>query len=187
MKEKENVLKILKETQKALKTNNVVKLKEISNQTIHTASITQDSDNVALAVIVYSLSKIIARQDYKKYSGLSKFQQLSIDSIDKAIVAVDKGDDKKLRQNLTLIRKAIDKLSGKLKSYIQEVFRKASINKASRIYEHGISMERTASLLGITMFELSEYAGQTGISDVHFGKTLEIKKRLKLAVEMFGK
>ena len=54
MKEEENVLRILKETKKALVNNNPVKLKEMSNHTIHTASITQDMDNIAVAVIVYS-------------------------------------------------------------------------------------------------------------------------------------
>jgi hypothetical protein len=187
MKERGNVAKILEETKKALKNNDAVKLKEMSNQTIHTASIAQDSDNIAVAVIVYSLSKIIERESYRKYSGWEQFHKLSVDSIDKAIVAVNKGNDKELKENLTLIRKAIGKLSGKLKKYIKEVFRKASINKASRIYEHGISMERTASLLGITMYELSEYAGQTGISDVPLAKTLGVKKRLNLAMEMFSK
>ena len=185
MEERGNVLRILKETKKALRNNDALKLKEMSNQTIHTASITQDSDNVAVAVIVYSLSKIIERESYKKYPGWSEFYKLSMDLIDKAIVAASKGDDKKIREHLTLIRKSIGKLSGKLKIYIQDVFQKAKINKASRIYEHGISMERTASLLGITMFELSEYAGKTGISDVPLAKTLGVKKRLNLAMEMF--
>lgn len=186
MKERENVLRILKETKTGLKTGDSVKLKELSNQTIHTASIAQDADNVAVAVVVYSLSKIIERKDYRKYPGWGKFYKLCVDSIDKSIVAVSKDDDKKLRENLRLIRQAIGKLSGKLKVYIQEVFRRASINKASRIYEHGISMERTARLLGISMFELSEYAGQTGISDVPLAKTKDVQERIKLAVEMFG-
>jgi hypothetical protein len=76
-------------------------------------------------------------------------------------------------------------LSGNLKKYIQDVFRKASINEASKIYEHGISMEKTAKLLGITMFELAGYAGQTGISDVPESKTLDVRSRIKLAMEMF--
>ncbi|MCK4647579.1 hypothetical protein KAT24_01465 [Candidatus Pacearchaeota archaeon] len=185
MKERGNVLRILEETKKALRNNDAVKLKEMSNRTIHTASIDQDLNSVAVAVIVYSLSKIIEREDYKKYPGWSEFHKLIVDSIDKAIAAVSKGDDKELREQFGLIRKAIGKLSGKLKIYIQDVFRRASINKASRIYEHGISMERTASLLGITMFELSEYAGKTGISDVPLGKTLGVKKRIKLAMEIF--
>ena len=85
-----------------------------------------------------------------------------------------------------MVRQAINKLSGKLKIFIKDVFRRATINKASRIYEHGISMEKTASLLGITMFELAEYAGQTGIPDVPENKTLSVKTRIKLAMEMFG-
>ena len=185
MEERGNVLRILKETKKALHVEDVFRIKEMSNQTIHTASIDQDSDNVAIAVIVYSLSKILERKDYQKYPGWKKFYKSFVEFIDKAIVAVSNEEDKKLREYLALIRRAIGKLSGKLKIYIQDVFQKAKINKASRIYEHGISMERTASLLGITMFELSEYAGKTGIPDVPLANTFEVKKRLKLAMEMF--
>jgi hypothetical protein len=76
-------------------------------------------------------------------------------------------------------------LSGKLKRYVQDVFQRARVNKASRIYEHGISMEKTANLLGVTLYELAEYAGKTGISDVPLGKTLNVKARIKILTEMF--
>ena len=46
-------------------------------------------------------------------------------------------------------------------------------------------MEQTAKLLGITMFELADYAGKTGISDVPESKTLDAKSRIKLAEEIF--
>jgi len=185
MKERDNVLRIFKEVREALKKNDSTKIKALSNQTINTASLTQDADNIAVAVIVYSLSKIIEREDYRKYPGWSRFYNSVVDLVNKVIVAIEEGNDKEIRENLRLIRKAIGTLSGKLKKYIQEVFRIASINKASRLYEHGISMERTASLLGITMFELSEYAGHTGIPDVPLAKTLGVKKRIKTAMEMF--
>jgi predicted transcriptional regulator len=73
-----------------------------------------------------------------------------------------------------------------MKPYIQEVLRKASINKASKIYEHGISLGQTAQLLGITQWELSEYSGQTNVSDNDYNKTLDIKKRAKMALEFFS-
>ncbi len=185
MIEKENILNILKETQIALRAGDVVKLKEMSNRTIHTASIEQDSISLVLAVLIYSLSKILERKDYQKYPEWKIVYKSIRVSLDKAILAVNKGDEKALRENLSLTRKSILKLSGKLKIYIQDVFRRASINKASRLYEHGISLERTASLLGVTMFELSEYSGRTGISDVPLGKTLGVKERLNLAMEIF--
>jgi len=46
-------------------------------------------------------------------------------------------------------------------------------------------MEQTAKLLGITIWELAEYAGQTGISDVNLTVTMPVEKRLKQAQEMF--
>ena len=47
-------------------------------------------------------------------------------------------------------------------------------------------MEHTASLLGVTLFELASYAGQKPeISDVTFNKTVDVKKRIKTAMEMF--
>ncbi|MCX8194418.1 MAG: hypothetical protein N3G19_03635, partial [Candidatus Pacearchaeota archaeon] len=83
------------------------------------------------------------------------------------------------------IRRAVDLLSGHLKIYIQDVFRKAQINKASRLYEHGISAAETAELLGITQFELSEYTGRTGIADVDLSITMPIKTRLNFTKTLF--
>jgi hypothetical protein len=83
------------------------------------------------------------------------------------------------------MRKDLSKVSGNFKKHIQYVFRKAKINKASRIYEHGISMEKTSKLLGISIWELAEYAGHTRIGDVNLSITLPIKQRIKFAMEIF--
>ncbi|MBR9701338.1 hypothetical protein GOV13_00265 [Candidatus Pacearchaeota archaeon] len=187
MKESDNVLRIFEEARVAIEKGDVVKLKELSNQTINTASRTQDPDNIATAVVIYSIGKILERANYQALPGWKNFHKIIISSIDNSIIDLKKNDEKKFRHNMELIRGAIGKLSGKLKAYIQEVFRKASINKASRMYEHGVSMEQTAKLLGITMFELASYAGRTGISDAPENKTLGAKARIKLAVEMFAK
>ena len=183
--EKENILRIFKESKKAIENSDSIQLKKLSNQTIHSASVNQDSESIAIAVIIYSLSKIIEREKYQKSAEGKKFYNLIISLIDNSITSIEKGDEKEFKLKLDLIRKAIDKLSGNLKKNIQEVFRKASINKASRIYEHGISMEQTAKLLGITMFELANYSGQTGISEVAENKTANVKSRIKTAENIF--
>ncbi len=185
MQEKNNVLRILAETKEAIKNGDVVEIKNLSNQTTDTASLTQDPENIAVAVIVYSLSKIIERGGYRKLPGWNSFYNTYLSAIDKAILALKKNDEKALTQNLELIRKAINKLSGKLKIYIQDVFRKASINKASKLYEHGISMEKTAKLLGITLFELAGYAGQREIPEVSKTRIPNVEARIKIAMGMF--
>ena len=104
MQEKENVLRILEETKAAIKDNDSFKLKELSNQTIHTASITQDPDNIAVAVAVYSLSKIIERKEYQDFPGWEDFYKTITSAIDNSIDAIKKNDDKNLTESLLLIK-----------------------------------------------------------------------------------
>lgn len=186
MKEKENILRIFQEVKDAVERGDSAEIKNLSDQTINTASLTHDPDNIAVAVVVYSLSKILEREKYKELPGWNRFYKTYIGAIDKIIPALQKDDEKGIRENLRLIRKAIGGLSGRLKDYIKDVFRKAQINKASKIYEHGISMERTAKLLGITMYDLASYAGQKReISEVPLSRTLDVKKRVKIAMDIF--
>ena len=63
---------------------------------------------------------------------------------------------------------------------------KASVNKASKIYEHGISMGRTAKMLGITQWELSEYTGQKNVPDNPYNETFDVRKRAEMAMEFFS-
>ena len=185
MYERENILRIFQETKEAVSRGNSAKIKGLSNQTTNSASLTHDPDNIAVAVIIYSLSKIIERTDYRRLPGWGKFYNIYVGTIDRMIDALKRKDDGVFRKDIELIRGAIEKLSGKLKDYIQDVFRKASINKASRIYEHGISMEKTAGLLGITLFELAGYVGEKEASDVPESRTISVRQRIKFAEEMF--
>lgn len=183
-KEWENILDILKQAKTAVNKGDSFKLKELSNRTIHSASLYKDKENILVAVIIYSLSKIIERSKTSEYKGLNNFIKNYLKCIGKALNALEKKDLKKFEESLEFIREEINVLDKDLKNYIKEVFRKASINKASRIYEHGISMEQTARILGITIWELAEYAGQTNISN-EMTKTIPVKERIKFAMGLF--
>lgn len=185
MQERENVLRVLRDAKTAIKNEDSLKLNELSNQTIHTASIYNDADNVAVAVIIYALSKLIERKRYREYRNWPRFFRSFNICIDRGISALEKKQDDYFRNQLKCIRKEINNLTGNLKMHIQDVFRKAEINKASRIYEHGISMQQTAGLLGISVWELAGYAGTTGIGDVNLSVTMGEKQRIKIAEEIF--
>jgi hypothetical protein len=181
----QNVLDILRKTRLAIKTDDVITLREVSSRTIHSASIYEDPDSIALAVTIYALSKIIERKKYESYREWSAFFKRITADIERSIDDLEKNNIKQFRYDMQNIRKTVDALSGHLKFYIQDVFRKASINKASRLYEHGISAAETAKILGITQFELSDYVGMTGIADVDLSVTMPIKDRLKFAKSLF--
>ena len=107
-----------------------------------------------------------------------------IKSFDNMILFLKKDDIKNFRKEVASIRNLIQRLSGKLKDYINDVFRKAEINKASRIYEHGISLGKTAQLLGVTQWELVDYMGQKKTDEKY--SVTDIRKRAQSAVEFFS-
>ena len=183
--ERENVLDILTKTEEALGRNDVTILNELSNKIIHTASTVQDTDSILLAVIVYSLSKIIERRQYHQEKGWDKFYFKITEEIKRAKNLLEKNDQQQFLECLEKIRNSITSVSGDLRKNIEDVFRKAEINKASKIYEHGISLETTAKLLGITIWELAGYAGQKGELESKFTITENVKTRIKQTMEMF--
>jgi len=175
MIEKEHVLEVLQQAEKAIEKEDILKLKDLSNQTIHSASIYEDTDSILVAVIIYSLSKILERANYREYPSWNYFYKNSTMHLNRSIHALKENDENNFIKELQKVRKDISKLTGNFKQHVQDVFQKASINKASRIYEHGISMSQTANLLGVSIWDLAEYAGRTGIADINLAITLDVK------------
>lgn len=186
VKEVEHVINVLRNCLEALRQNNSSLLRELSDKTIHTSSITQDPGNVALAVIIYSLSKIVERKNYHTQKGWDEFYKKVISSFEFAIDALEEKNDIKFNEEIKKIRISIEELSGDLKNHIEDVFRKAKINKASKIYEHGISMEQTAKILGISLWELSSYSGAKPEGEENiYSNTISIKERVKFLENLF--
>jgi hypothetical protein len=183
MQEVENILRIFEETKSSINEGNISKLKQLSNQTNNTASRTQDPDNIAVAVIIYSINKILEKENYKSYPGWKKFYKKINFYIDRIISELK--SKKEIGDTLRLMREEIENISGKLRGYIRDVFRKAEINKASKIYEHGISLEKTAKLLGITMFELASYTGQKQDAYEFESNEKSIRQRIKILDDIF--
>lgn len=185
MQEVDNVLRILKETKKAINEGDFYRIKFLSDQTIHTATVYQDPDNIIVAVLVYSISKIMSRENYKQMKGWDEFYSAVIKNLDVSISSLEKKDIEKFRESVGNIRELINKISGSLSEYIKDVFKKAEINKAFKIYEHGLSSEKTAELLGVSLWDLSSYIGQSTVSEARLNDSMPVKNRIKLAESFF--
>jgi predicted transcriptional regulator len=105
--------------------------------------------------------------------------------IDNSLVELEKRDVEEFARHLEHIRDLLIDFSPSARQDIQEVLRKAEVNKATKIYEHGISLTKTAHLLGITQWELVDYIGQKSIFDNPLNATIEVKKRAKMAEDFF--
>lgn len=184
---KQNIISILEKALHAIKSDHVKDLSDLSNQTIHDATVYQDEYSVAIAVLVYTLSKIFSREfRYSTYKGWKTFVNDSIKFLEQAKSRLSNNDISGFDDSLKNFRETMQRLDKKLKVYVQDVLQKARITKASRLYEHGLSMGRTAELLGITRFDLMDYVGKTYIADVKEGITISAKDRIKFARGLFS-
>lgn len=183
--EVEHSISILQSAKRALLERDAVKLKELSEQNVHSSAILQDAGNITAAVLIYALSKLVERKDYERIKHWDKFQKKFTGMIDLATKALKDGNDEAFSRHISSARASLTSVSGSLKPYIEEIFRKASINKAGHIYEHGLSLGQTAELLGITQWELSEYTAQRK-PDFGYSVSLDVKKRANMALEFFS-
>ena len=187
MAEAQHLIEVLEETKNAIDTEDAARLKELSNYTIHDASIFQDTGNISMAILVYTLSKLIVRKDFERIEKWNEFLEKLDYYFDLAIADLEEDDFNMYEKHLQKARESINIIEKDIRPYIQEVMRKASVNKGSKLYEHGISVGQVAHILGLTEWELLEYAGeQTKITDIKYNITLTAQKRAKMAMEFLS-
>ena len=186
MKETENILQVLRDTKRFVEEDNAAELKSLSNRTIHSAAIFQDGDNIVVAVLVYSLGKVMERGHYRSMEGWNEFYDAVVKNLGLAIGELGKGNVKNVRVYLGKIRNSLNEIEGDLGDYIKDVFKKAEINKAFKLYEHGLSSEQTADLLGVSLWDMASYIGQSHIGDAKIAISMDVKKRVGIAEEIFG-
>ena len=152
-------------------------LTEVSDHIIHDASLYQDEDSVSTAVLIHALSKIVSKCCEKELS----FKHFA-NPLKKMREYLVKDNAKFFREELKKEIREIQKLDEKLKVYVQEVLERAKIKKGSKMHEHGISIARTAEILGISQWELQQYIG---VQKEFSRQTMPVRKRLEIARELF--
>ncbi|MEK6816286.1 MAG: hypothetical protein AABY09_01625, partial [Nanoarchaeota archaeon] len=70
---KQNIIDILLHAYEAFKSMDSNSLVNLSDRTIHSASIEQDPNSITIAVMVYSLAKVVERRKYQQSSEWAKF------------------------------------------------------------------------------------------------------------------
>ncbi len=174
---REDIISVLDAALDALKKKESTILRELSDRTIHNASIFQDKDSISMAVVMYALSKIIDR--------MASIDTDIIETLQDARKALEESNTERYEDSIRRVIENISNVDRKMDMYIQKVINEAEIKKGSRMYEHGISLAQTAKLLGITQWELMKYLGQTKIAD-SFDDEIDVNKRLEHTRSLFG-
>lgn len=186
-KEIAHLIDVLAQIQTALEQSDSYQLHQLSDQTLHTASIYQHTDTLAVAVIAYSLHKLVTRKDRMPGKEWASFIKKFNTELEKARASLQELDENECTRHLDHAKELLETSAGKrMGDYVQELLKKASINKATKVYEHGISLSRTAHLLGLNQWELAEYIGQRDTHNSPYTATIDEKKRAAQARAFFS-
>lgn len=156
-----DIIKSIDEAILILEKKDFVRLKEVSDHTIHNASIFQDEDSISVAVIIFAIFKIMERCKKDQASICSTIMQTFV----KARDALADKNEKRYREIIKGLFQLITKEDERLRLFIEHVIDQAQIKKGSKLYEHGISIAQAAELLSISQYELMNYIGKTRMSE----------------------
>lgn len=174
------IVSTLNQTVRLLQKNDYLGLKELSDKIIQDVSTMQERHAVRVAVVVYSLSKIVQRT-------IERNQSISINmgtQLAHAAEFMQQDDEKRFDLEMKRIFKQISQRDEKLLMYVQHVTEKANIVKGSKLYSAGISLGTAAKILGTNQWDLMSFVGKTRIADEE-GDIRDVKKRLAFARKLF--
>ena len=155
----------------------VAEIRKLSNHTIHDASVFQDETSVSIAILIYSLSKIIERRQ-----GQLNYDEL-LSLLENAKKFLEREKFEEYNNTIKRIFSFISNIDSKLKLYIEEVFNQAQIKKGCKLCEHGISVGRASEVLGISQWELMNYIGKTKLSEDT--EIVDLSSRINFARGLF--
>lgn len=179
---RKDALRILNKVIEILKVKeekDVLEIKELSNHTIHNASVFQDECSVSIAVVIYALSKIIERNEQNlHYHPILKI-------LEKARRALINDEEQNFKFAIRKLFSEISKIDTKLKLYAQEVISQAQVKKGCKLCEHGLSAAKASQIMGVSQWELMGYLGNTKPND-SFSGVVDVRTRLKFARGLFS-
>lgn len=158
----------IEEIKDALKNRDAFKMRKLSDSFTDKAVILQDEEMIDLAIITYSLNKIFSKVHFQ-----SKFGSLITDSIEK----LEKKDFAGIMQDIAEFDEKYGHFEGNL-------IKKARIKIGSRLYSHGLSVSRSASLVNVRISEILKYVGGTHVHES--SATISVKDRLNVARKIFS-
>lgn len=174
---RQDILTILLDAFNCIKTQGPrvsLELKELSNRTIHDASIYQDNDSISVAVLIYALSKILARSKTLEGSAVKWLEE--------AFKALEAGKVEQYRARVKKLFDWVKSQDSQFSRYITEVVTQAKLKKGGKLFDHGVSIAQAGEILNVSQWDLVGYMGHTKYEEETIGN---VRERLAFARQLF--
>lgn len=182
-----DIISILIDTIKAIEKNDLAQLRELSDRVINSSSIYQDHASISLAVIIYSIFKILEKKHYEEYKEWEKFKSSLTLNLKSSYKSLEKGDISTYHNNIKSIIESMNRIEKDMGLFIDQVMNSSKIKKAASLYLYGVSAGRAAEILGISQWDLLSYLSQNReYAEAKYNISKSIAERLAYAKRMFN-
>lgn len=186
MKQNNDLVLIISDSIKSIKKQNLHELREASNKAINLSSIYQDKYSISFSVILYTLFKIMNKNNYLHNENYPQIRKIILSELNISRNALRKNKTYILSKSLRKIIRELEKLDKQAGKFMQEAIESSKIKKAYGLYSSGISTGKAAQLLGISKWELQPYLGKTRESENPYSQSRPVEERVKIAKEIFN-
>ena len=131
-------------------------LKVLSNHAIEDVAAHKDLDVISLTVLIYSIYKVVNclnDQDYKDILLL----------LEKSENSLVRGNLGKYNSHIKKLFQIVEGCNAKVKEHLQDVMQAAKIKKGTILLEKGLSIGQAAGLMGLSNWDLQQYASKTNV------------------------
>ena len=142
------------------------------------SAIHKDLDIISITVLIYSIYKVLNAFNAADYDDLLIKLNAAKDALAKRDLGV-------YNRNIRLSYELVKKSNAEIKVHLQDVMQAARIKKGTALLERGLSIGQAAGLMGLSNWDLQQYAGKTTLLEPD-REAVSALKRLQQAYKIFG-
>lgn len=150
---------------KAFAARRIYDIKRISKDCINDASLTNDYEMAKIAVISYSLFKMLTKEHFFENRQWPSVSKNITDSLEKSRLAAERDQHRAFKKQMKNTIHKIEEIDLELSHFARTLYEKSKIKQASSAYALGLSLSQAADLTGANKKELQHYIGATRIHD----------------------
>lgn len=169
----DQALTILKEKEE----KDLEELKKLSDHAIEDVAINKDLELVSITVLLYSIYKVIGGLPTKEYAELVK-------TLEEASTSLRQYQLGKYNSSLKRLYELVRRSNAKIQEHLQDVMQAARIKKGASLLQRGLSIGQAAGIMGLSNWDLQQYAGKTTALAQHDEK-IPARKRMAMALKLF--
>lgn len=156
----------------------IEELGKLSDHAVQDVALYKDLELVSITVLLYSLYKVGMNLSKEDYRDVLKELKSAQDTLQQGALG-------RYNRYIQSLFQLVKKSNAKIKEHLDDVMQAARIKKGTSLLQRGLSIGQAAGIMGLSNWDLQQYAGKTTALEQHTEK-IPGDKRVRAAFKLFG-